>query len=210
MKKRASQKTQSLYQQITPTELRKGDLRKLEILQATLTCLAAHGWAGTNYESVGQICGMKRPHVAYHYPEWNTLIESAIRFAYATGASVVGDYLREAKTREQLLSGYVEGTLHWLDRNPDHAAAISLLWHLATFDPRYHALAMEYRELGTSRVHAILTDGKTIDHKNPVWKRARAIHSLIVGHCIEYMSSGGADRKSVAAIAVAAAKELLP
>ncbi len=209
MKKRPSPKPESLYRQITPAELRKGDLRKLEILRATLACVAKHGWAGTNYESVGKICGLKRPHVAYHYPTWNTLIDSAIRFAYAAGASIVGDRMNSSRTRADRLRAYIEGTFEWLESHPEHSAVISLLWHLASFDPHYRTLTTEFRELGTGRVYAILTDGSPIDPKSTHWKKAVAIHALVVGHCVTYVSDQRIDAKTIAAAALEGAKDIL-
>ncbi len=171
-----------------PVELKKGELRKLEIIEATLKVLAEKGWLHTNYETVGQRCNMKRPHVAYHYPKWDELIHASLQFAYATGQTVVGDYLREAKTPRQMLTAYIEGTFHWLTAYPDHGAAITLLWHLATFEKKYRALSSELKRLGGERVYAILF-GDEIQPNSARRQTAMAIHSLIVGRCVEFFST---------------------
>lgn len=191
MKKPPSDKTQRLFQEVAQPELKKGDLRKLQILQAAIESLATNGWSKTNYETVGLVCGLKRPHVAYHYPEWDTLIDSAIKFCYATGRSTVQEYMREAKGTRELLAGYIKGTFAWLASNPFHGGAITVLWHLAYFDKRSRTLNYQIKYAGVERVHAILTGGKPVNSKSEDWKAALAIHGLLSGRCVEYLTFDG-------------------
>lgn len=182
-------KNSSIFRRITPVELKKGELRKLQIIQAAIQCLAQKGWLNTNYETVGQFCGMKRPHVAYHYPKWDDLIFATLHFVWATGQSVVADHLRDAARPADQLRAYIEGTFHWLSAYPDHHAAILLLWHLATFDQRYRAFSTELKRLGAERVHAIIFRSATVKRNSAQWKTALTLHGLLVGRCVETMSS---------------------
>jgi AcrR family transcriptional regulator len=182
-------KNRSLFRQITPPELKKGELRKLEIVEATIDCLAKYGWIRTNYETVGQACNMKRPHVAYHYPQWDDLISASMKFVYATGQSIVADYLRDTSGPKEQLRAYLEGTFHWFEAHPKHASAITLLWHLASFDRKFRAISTEMKQLGAERVDAILNPGKPLDKKGERWRIAVAIHGMIVGRCVEVFST---------------------
>lgn len=189
MKKPAAPKNHNIFKQITPQELRKGDLRKLQIVQAAIDCISEKGWVGTNYESVGQYCQIKRQHVAYHYPNWDDLIEATMKFVYATGSSVVSDYIREAKDGKSQLAAYIEGTFHWIASHPKHASTISLLWHLATFEKKYRALYSDLKQLGTQRIYSMLYGDKSANPSSPQWIAALGIHGLVVGRCIEFFSS---------------------
>ena len=182
-------KNSSIFRHITPVELKKGELRKLQIIEGTIRCLAQKGWLNTNYETVGQLCGMKRPHVAYHYPKWDDLIFSTLNFVWATGQTVVGDHLRETTRPAEQLKAYVEGTFHWLTAYPDHHAAILLMWHLATFNKRYRDLSTELKRLGTERVHAIVFNSEPVKKTSVNWKTALTLHAQLVGRCVEFMSS---------------------
>jgi AcrR family transcriptional regulator len=191
MKKPPSAKNQKLFQEVAQPELKKGDLRKLQILQAAIESLGKNGWAKTNYETVGQICGLKRPHVAYHYPEWDTLIQAAIKFCYATGRSIVAEYLRDAKGPHEQLAAYIEGTFAWLGSNPAHGGATTVLWHLAYFDKRYRLLNNQIKYAGVERVYGFLSGGKPVDTKSDLWNTSLAIHGLLLGRCVEFLTNDG-------------------
>lgn len=186
-----------IFKQLPTKELRKGEVRKLQIVEATIECLAKLGWNGTNYETVGRACRMKRPHVAYHFPVWNELILTSIQFVYATGQGIVSDYLREAKTPKERLRQYIEGTFFWLESHPSHAASITLLWHLANFDKVFRALSTKVKRLGAERLEAMLFEGQgRAKHR---WQQTVSIHGLIVGRCVEYISTDlGSNRKTIA------------
>jgi AcrR family transcriptional regulator len=180
---------ESLFRQIAPSELKKGELRKLEIVEAAIDCLSRYGWIRTNYETVGQACNMKRPHVAYHFPQWDNLISASLKYVYATGQAIVSDYLREAEGPKDQLQAYIEGTFHWLHSHPKHAAAVSLLWHLASFDKKYRKISTEMKKVGVDRLDAILNPTGALDKKRDRWKTSLSIHGLIVGRCVEVLSA---------------------
>jgi AcrR family transcriptional regulator len=211
MKKPVSAKSKSLFKEIASPELSKGDLRKLQILQAAIESLAKLGLARTNYESVGKLCGLKRPHVAYHYPDFDLLIEGCIKFAYATGRSVVAEYLRDAKGVEEQLTGYIEGTFGWLASNSSQKGALMVLWHLATFDKKYWVLNDQIKRMGTERVYAITTGGKPLDLKSAAWTTALGIHGLLIGRCIEFITfDSGLESGEIARQTAQQALALLP
>ena len=197
MPKSGVKRSPALFAQLPPQELRKGDLRKLQIIEATISCLAKKGWAETNYESVGQFSGMKRPHVAYHYPKWELLIEATLKYAYNVGQTIVADYLRDADTPTAQLRAYIEGTFQWLTINPSHASVATLQWHLATFDKKYRKVSTELKRLGTERVYTIL-GGRKLSSGSTRWKAALAIHGILVGRCLEFITTDlGNSRESL-------------
>lgn len=175
-----------LYRQVAPIELRKGELRKLQIVEAAIQCIARVGYGKTNFETVGKCCNMKRPHVAYHYPNFDSLIETAIRYAFATGQGIVIEYLKGATTQKEQLRAYIEGTAHWIASYPEHASVITLLYHLGSTDEKYRRLNSEFKRLGLERVNAILFPHKGKNLNNFQSMTAAAVHHMIVGACIEW------------------------
>ncbi len=176
-----------IFRQITPTEITKGELRKLQIVEGTVACLARHGLKGTNYETVARACGMVRPHVAYHYPDWDELLLAACRFVYATGQSIVVDYLRASDIPLDLRR-YIEGTFHWIAHHRDHAAVITALWHLATVDEKFRSMSTEVKALGSERVFSLLYSGE-LKRSGKRWATALSVHALIVGRCVAIMTT---------------------
>lgn len=204
-----------VFKQTPPAALRKGDVRKLQIVEAAVQCLAELGWAGTNYETVGNTCGMKRPHVAYHFPVWEDLVFAAIQYVYATGQGIVAEHLRDVSgdpgrvSAGDRLKKYVEGTFAWLEQNPTHSSVITLLWHLATISRKYATLATEVKRTGAERLLHLLYTTERDRQKSRNREATLAIHALIVGHCVERMSTDFGKRgKDLVAQVVASAEAL--
>lgn len=188
MKKKAPEEQNvRLFKQIAPSALRKGDLRKLEIIEATVKCLAEHGWMGTNYATVGKAAGMERPHVAYHFPDWDELMATVIQFVYATGQSVVSDYLRDIEEPRELLKAYISGTFHWLYSNPNHGPILMLTLHLSAISGARRKQSSQLKLVGVQRVEAMLSS--LFKDKKKLRRRANAIHAMIVGRCVECITT---------------------
>lgn len=67
----------------------KGELKKVAIIKAAIQCIATQGYERTNYETIGALIEMKRPHVAYHFPKKQLIVEMAIRYVYGIGVEMV-------------------------------------------------------------------------------------------------------------------------
>lgn len=183
MAKEPKEESLLLYQQTVPFRMRKGDLRKLEIVQAALKCVGTVGVEDTSFESVGKLCGLARPHVAYYFPRRSELIEAAIRYAYAGGQQAAIEAVSRVEGVKPRLTAYVKAIFTWLAEHPHHRATISLLVYLASYSKEYRKLSTELKEIAVSRLTAILSPtGPTPASR----KLADRLHTILTGEAVAW------------------------
>ena len=174
------QREAKLYRQTVPTALKKGELRKLEIIQATIRCLHERGLDATNYETIGQLCGMQRPHVAYHFPRKEALVEAAIRYVYSAGQEVVVETMKRAPAGGLLLA-YVRGSFAWVADEPAYGSVVALLGYLSTREPAFREMSREFRRIGPRQIGDVRVIGEILDgrgNKDDV-ARALGVHPFV-------------------------------
>jgi AcrR family transcriptional regulator len=71
---------------------RSTDMRG-RLLEATLECLAKHGYAGTSFSTIAQQAGVSRGALQHHYPEKNYVIAGALEIL---SKRLLEDFLPEA------------------------------------------------------------------------------------------------------------------
>ena len=113
---RRSMENPALFRQVLPYKMRKGDLRKVEIIESAIKCIGSIGVENLTFEAVGKKTGIGKSHVLYHFPNLDELVCSAIQYVYAVGQGVVSEFIGLEKNKKNLLKAYIEGTFHWLKR----------------------------------------------------------------------------------------------
>lgn len=162
---------QRLYAQILDFKPKKADLRRMEILEAVIDCLAGEGVFGLTAEAIGKRTGMRRSHVAYYFPNQDEMLDAAIRFVVATGQEVAVGYLAAAAdgTPKDRLHAYVRATFGWFERYPKHSAIMTLLHHYGCVNGKYRKLNEQIRTAGEQRLaslyEAMLPTGAKRDRK---------------------------------------------
>src|SRR6185503_3653223 len=89
-------------------EWNRGALKKAEILEATLDCLGTEGIERTTFEAIGKRVGIRKSHVAYHFPSLDDLVEKAMRFVAANAQAITVEKVRAASTWREQLGGVVD------------------------------------------------------------------------------------------------------
>ncbi len=167
----------------------KGAQKKLLIIKATIECVATLGYERTNYETIGQLVDMKRPHVAYHFPDKNKLFESVIRYVYGVGREMVREALSQEKGGwKKELEQYVNITFAWLDADPGYPAVLTLAFYLSAVNPIYKRMSTDVREAGKQTVADIL---KTCPKCTTTAARlllAEKMHDLLVSACLRWLT----------------------
>lgn len=179
-----------LYQQTVPFQMRKGDLRKLEIVRATLTCLSTQGIESTNYETVGKLCSLKRPHVAYHFPERTEMIAAAIRYAYAALQQRVIEAVEKEKSVSSRLGAYVKALFEGMKANPEHKCAVALLVYLSTYSQMYRVLSEELRGMAVERLRVIITPAFPKASVSRLRGLAEGLHTAMSGELLAWATRG--------------------
>ncbi len=186
--------------------LRKGDLKKIQILEAAIEVIAKEGIEGTTFESIGQKIGLHKAHVAYHFKDKNQIIQTVIRYITSKAQATTIEHILRARTPEARIFAILEGAFAWAESHPTHVASMTLFYHYCTYNRKYAQLNSQIREDGATRIVGLL--GKT-SQKN--LKVAKAIQAIITGAVIEAgtTSSSPKNRKLLKDSSILAIQSLL-
>lgn len=164
---------------------RKGDLKKLEIIKATIDCLAKIGIENTTFEAIAQTVGTRRAHIAYHFSDKDLLFLSCIKYILATYQQLAIDTLKDAGTGDELLTQYVKAPFVWAKKHPEQLTVMFLLYYHSRMNDEYLTIHTQVRKGGHDRLIYILTEklkmkGQPDKIKNLAW----SILNLISGQIL--------------------------
>jgi AcrR family transcriptional regulator len=181
--------TQSLYAQFFNFSPKKGDLRRVAIIEAALDCIAAQGIESLSFESLGQRLGMQRAHVAYYFPERDDIIEAAIKFVVSTAQTFTIEAIKEATNDRGRLQAYVSGAFDWLETFPKHGPTILLFYYYTCFNRKYRRMHDEVREMGAERLIGILKPIVPVAKHTALRPLAIRIQNLITGNLVYFTTT---------------------
>ncbi len=176
-KKRKLDSSNPMYRLAFDIQPSKGDQRRVAVLEATLECIALYGIEGTNFESVGKQAGMLRAHVAYYFPDFAALIESAIKFVVANAQRITVENVMRAKTSRERLTAFIESAFEWAEKYPNHVPVVLQFYSYAATRKEYRKMHTEIRTMGAERLRAIVEAELIFNHKSP--EKALSIALLI-------------------------------
>lgn len=136
---------------------RKGDLKKIEIIKATINCLAYHGVESTTFEAIAKSIGTRKSHIAYHFKDKNLLILDCIKYILATYQNLSVEKMKDTQSGMDMLENFVEGPFNWAKKYPEQLPVMILLYYYGHMNEDYRELHTQVREGGYQRVHYILT-----------------------------------------------------
>jgi AcrR family transcriptional regulator len=170
---------------------KRGMERRLRIIRAAIDSLSTVGIQDTTFDAVGKIAKMQRSHVAYYFKTHEELLNATIRFVIASAQEVTIELTQKAEAPEDRVSGMVRGAFEQAKRYPKHAMVLTLLWNLATLDPKYRLFHTELRHIGAERVEHVLElllDNKKV--KQAMRRSiAKTIQAITFGYLLEALST---------------------
>ncbi len=173
----------------------KADVRRVEILNAVIACIAEEGVQNLNSLSISKRAKMRRSHVAYYFSSQEKMIDAAVKYVVALSQEIVVAQLHEHRDPSSLLGAYVDATYSWLSRFPQHGAVMSLLQYLAGISPGYHGLMTQVQKASEDRIAGMLLYGSVNDgaRRKAALKTAHEIRNYLVGALISFSGSGNPD-----------------
>ncbi|MBI1861563.1 MAG: TetR/AcrR family transcriptional regulator [Deltaproteobacteria bacterium] len=145
----------SIYAQIFESRLTKGDLKKLEILEAAIKVVGADKEDWT-LDSVAEELGTRRSHIVYYFKTRSDLMEAVIQLVVGTGQRVVVEMIETAKNPKEGIWRHIQGTFDWYRRYPSHAPVMLYFYYLASQNERYRRLNEQIRKSGRERIAGLL------------------------------------------------------
>lgn len=181
--------TNPLYAQFLNFKPKKGDLRKVAIMEGAIEIIASDGVENLSFESLGKRLKMGRAHVAYYFPDRDELVLSTIKLVVATVQSFTVERVKHAADAPGRLTAFVEATFDWMESYPRHASAILLLYYYASYDRRYRELHDEIRRLGAKRIEAIVKAILPPAKKRSSMAAAKLVQSILTGHLLDHVTT---------------------
>jgi AcrR family transcriptional regulator len=171
---------------------RKGDLKKMEIIQAAIECIANIGFEKTTYESIAQKLGTRRAHIKYYFNGKHEIFEACIKYIVANYHKILLDHIEKANTPKEMLMNYVEGPFIWARENPQQLSAMLLLYYFCTIRPNYRLMHHEIREKGAERIRYILAE-KLKKHytAEKALFLSKAIQNIMSGSILDASTTNG-------------------
>jgi AcrR family transcriptional regulator len=149
--------TDSLILELFEFIPRKGDLKKIEIIKATIHCLAHLGIENTTFEAIATEIDTRRAHIAYHFKDKNLLFLACIKYILATYQQVSIENIKESSNGENILEHFVKAPFIWAKKYPDQLTVMFLLYYYCRINKTYLKLHTQVRNGGHSRIHYIIT-----------------------------------------------------
>lgn len=143
---------------------RKGDLKRMEIIQATIECLSSIGIDNTTYDSIAKKVGTSRAHIAYYFSDKEQIYLAAIKYILASYQQTVIDNLSDAKSGPDMLTRYVESVFIWAEKNPDQLSVMLLLHYLCSYRDEMVELSHQIIKGGLERLYYIITTKITTNY----------------------------------------------
>ncbi len=153
----------------------KSELKKVEIILATIESIAKIGFDKTSYSSIAEIMGLKKSNVAYYFPCKEDLIRDAVSHLVRCQQQMSIKYVGEAKNDKEMLFKYIEASFDWAAKYPEQLSAFILFRYIATYNPEYRDLHTKIRVGGAERIRHLITEkyGKKMTKAN---SEALAMH----------------------------------
>ncbi len=183
----------SLFAQVLPLALRKGDLRKIEIIEATIHSLATDGIRNFTYQTIATKSKLAIAHIAYHFPALDDLLLAAIKYVYSSLHAHLSDALNSKGSPDQILKIYLHAHIDWLSLKPHYPIAGLTLINLASVDKRFRDLHTELKEIGQKRIETLyeMTAQAKRLKKSPkeIREMSYSLQSLLMGQIVFYQST---------------------
>jgi AcrR family transcriptional regulator len=115
-------KTQA-YLKTFPARLSKGDRKRSEIVQETISLIATQGTGKANLEGVASQLGIFRSQVVYYFKDQASLFDAVLSYISNVSQELLVRALEDAASPEARLEAIVRATFEWARREPDQVRA---------------------------------------------------------------------------------------
>lgn len=171
---------------------RKGDLKKLEIIQASIDCLCEEGLENTTYEAIAKRLNTRRAHIAYHFGDKNQIFISVVKYILGTYQQTLLDALEEVKDSEdghELLEVYVHAAFDWALKEPKQLQCMLLLYYLCTLNSDYLDLHHQVRHGGWERLSYLFQKKSLRLTKAEARFRAKLLQNALSGALMDSVTT---------------------
>ena len=199
---------ESIYFENFPMEPRKGDRRRLEILQAAIHLIATDGYDSAVLANVAKKLGTRRSHVIYYFKTREELLMGALQFVTAIAQKVTVERVASAVSPLDKILAISDGAFEWAQQFPEQAKFMLLFYYLCSHDKEFAHVHRQVRDAGFQRMRAllatILPNGAGVLGLDGL---AESIASHLDGSFIERLTTGRANLATAQELSRTACRE---
>ena len=148
------------FKKISENELTKGERTKLSIIRACVKVLHHHGLTKFTFENIAQQCGLKKSHIAYHFPNKPQLFDLTVRYVFLQGQEIVIQAMQDLTDPADMLQTYIFASHDWILKNPEYGSTITAMLALASQSSANTTsnFGIDMINLGYQRIQALLVN----------------------------------------------------
>lgn len=170
--------------------MKKGELAKMKIIDATIDLFASYGYYQTSYQMIADKTGLKQSNVIYHFKDKHTLFMGVLNKILMSNYQAVEAAMRpEMNAKERLLT-HMQMNLEWAINSKKEAQIILLLYYFATFEKSFEAIYQNILTNGRQRVYELVLAGvrEGIFDDKQVSERSEILHDMLLASVIPFVS----------------------
>jgi AcrR family transcriptional regulator len=176
----------ALLHRMFDIQLSKGDLKRIEIIEAAIHCLATHGIEETSLDAIGKQLKISRSHIIYYFKDREALLDAVVKYVTQTGQNLFVERLSEVQgSPETLLTAYVHAVFDWVEKYEPHVRFMLLFSYFCVFHAKYRGLHTQMRDSARHRIEAIIAP--LLARGAP--EAAEAIQCALIGYYTEFLTT---------------------
>ncbi len=173
----------------------KAQRRQVQILEAAIRVLAAHGPDETTYERIARECKVTRQLVFHYFPHRDDLFEKAALYICRHYQEQVITELERPSDAVARIETYVRSNLRWATESRDQAVFWIYLFHRSTNSERLRRVHETVSSMCRSRLVALIELGseqRTLDCPAPE-SAALLVITLLTCAWVALVTEGGSE-----------------
>lgn len=179
--------------QLFEFRLSKGDQKKMEIVQATIDCLAELGIEKSSFEAIAKKIGTRRSHITYYYKDKDEIYFDIYKFIAGTYQEYSIKHLENAKNSKDKLARFLDAYFDWAHNEQKQLNAMFLLYYFCYHKPEFREINQKIREGGVQRISFILREQFELSPKKSVLL-AKGIQAIMSHSAVDAYTFTLADR----------------
>lgn len=179
----------------------KARRKALEIMEATITCLARRGYQGVTLDMIARTAGVTRPLIRHYFRNLDELLRTSTQYIRLLFQRLAIDALVSGTSADEMLGLYIDACFRWIERHKTHAQ----VWFAFLLDSsrsnKARALNSAAVQRGEERIQALLERGRAdgIFRFEDGAAASKMIQTQITGALITYISEDLPDREAYVA-----------
>ncbi len=121
-----------IFRKISENDLTKGEKTKLHIIRSCVTVLHERGLTKFTFDNIATQCGLKKSHIAYHFPNKIHLFDLTVRYVFLQGQNIVVKAMNEHTDPLKMLQAFIYASHDWILKNPQYGSTITAMLAIAS------------------------------------------------------------------------------